>query len=93
MPPSDGTYSRHVTIVNVSGLHARCAASMAVLARKAQGGVWIRKGSERVDAKDVMDILSLGCQKDSVVTLSVENSGDMDILNRLAALVEDGFEE
>jgi phosphocarrier protein len=93
VPESDGICSRNVTIVNASGLHARSAASIALVARHARCGVWIRKGGETVSAKDVMDILSLACQKDAVITICIEDAVDIGVLNQLVALVENGFEE
>ncbi|PIP37295.1 MAG: HPr family phosphocarrier protein [Desulfobacterales bacterium CG23_combo_of_CG06-09_8_20_14_all_52_9] len=93
MRDSVGSCSEDVTIVNESGLHARSAASIARVARHARFGVRIRKGNEGANAKDVMDVLSLACQKGSVVTISIENPSDKDVLIQLVTLVQNGFGE
>jgi len=85
--------SKDVAIVNASGLHARSAAAIARLARLARSRVWVRKEKETADAKDVMDVLSLACEKGAVITLAVEDPSDREILNRLVRLVQDGFGE
>ncbi len=93
MPDSRGVCSRRVTIVNASGLHARSAASIARVAKEARSGIWVQRDTERADAKDIMDILSLGCQKGDVISVCVEDPSDRHVLMRLVTLVQNGFGE
>jgi phosphocarrier protein len=85
--------SRSIAIVNDLGLHARAAAKLAELAQKASGGVWVSNGIETADATSVVDLLTLACFKGTPVTVRIDSAADIDILNRIAALVENGFGE
>jgi phosphocarrier protein len=85
--------SREVTVVNALGLHARAAAKIAALARGADGRVWLQTGGERVDAKSVIDMLTLACGMGSAVTIAVDEPADSPILEEIVTLVESGFGE
>jgi phosphocarrier protein len=84
---------REVKIVNELGLHARSAAMIAQIARQAAQKVWIIKDGERVDAADILDILSIACAQGSRIVFAIDDPADEPILNTLVALTERGFEE
>lgn len=84
---------RDLEIVNELGLHARAASQLAKLAQTAAGPVWIQSGPEQVDAKQVMDILTLAAGQGSQVRITIDNEADLAILDQIAALVADGFGE
>ena len=84
---------RDVTIINELGLHARAAAKVAQAARRATGMVWLQAGSERVDASQVIDILTLGGGKGSRVRVAVDEHADLQVLDQIEALFADGFGE
>jgi phosphocarrier protein len=85
--------SRTLRIVNDLGLHARSAAKLAKLAGEANGGVWIMKNGNSADATSMLDILTLACPKGAKITVSVDDPADMNILERIAALIGSGFGE
>jgi phosphocarrier protein len=85
--------TRQAVIVNELGLHARAAAKVAKLAQKARSAVWISGGEDPADASSVIDILTLACPKGSTLTISVDDPSDRGILEAIAELVENGFEE
>ncbi len=85
--------SKNVTITNPLGLHARSAAKIAKLVKKARSKVWIIKNKDKADASRIIDILSLAAIEDSKLTLLIEDPSDIDILNDLAQLIENGFGE
>jgi phosphocarrier protein len=87
------TLGRAVTIINDLGLHARSAATLAKTAQEAKGDVWLEFGSEQVDAKQIIDILTLGAAKGDDVMIRIEQAADTEILNRIASLFEAGFGE
>lgn len=93
MSPIPDTHWRAVTIINDLGLHARAAAKLAKAAQDATDDVWLEFDTEQVDAKQVIDILTLGAAKGDRVIIRIEQAADMDILNRIAALFENGFGE
>jgi phosphotransferase system HPr (HPr) family protein len=55
--------------------------------------VWLVKGGQAADAASIIDLLSLACSKDTVITLKVDSPSDRAILDRIAALIENGFGE
>lgn len=80
-------------ITNELGLHARAAARIAKLAMEAEERIWIIKDREKVDASSIIDILTLGCSKGTMITFATDNESDLKILNDIVMLVEQGFGE
>ena len=87
------TLSKEVTVVNDLGMHARSAAKIAELARNATSKVWVQKNEDKVDARSILDILTLAAQKGSKLTIMIDDRSDMQTLNRIVELVQDGFGE
>ena len=87
------TRSKEAVIVNELGLHARSAALISKIAQKAASNVWITKDGNRVDASSVVDILTLACEKESKITIEIEDPSDTNILNNIQRLIESGFGE
>lgn len=85
--------SKNVTITNPLGLHARSAAKIAKLVKKARSKVWIIKDKDKADTSRIIDVLSLAGIKDSKLTLLIDDPSDIEILNDLARLIENGFGE
>ena len=86
-------YLKKVKVINDLGLHARAAAKITRIAADARSNVWIMKDGMKADAKSVIDILTLGCEKEGVISVSVEIDQDADILEKIVELVEQGFGE
>ena len=84
---------REAAIVNELGLHARSAAMVAKIARRAAGKIWILKDALKVDAASVIDILTLEGVKGSKITIKIEDRSDAEILDELEKLVSSGFGE
>jgi phosphocarrier protein HPr len=84
---------RDLIVVNDLGLHARSAAMVAKAAQNAVGRVWLAKGAARVDAKQVLELLTLAAAKGEQVRLSVDAAEDSQTLERIAALFASGFGE
>jgi len=93
MNNSSNELSRHVTIINDLGLHARAAAKIAKLVQNVKSNVWIIKDGERADASSIIDILTLACPKGTKITLTIDDQSDLGILNKLAQMIESGFGE
>lgn len=87
------SFSKDVIVVNELGLHARSAAKIAELAREATSKVWVQKNEERADARSILDILTLACEKGSKLTIVIDDRSDMETLNRIVDLVINGFGE
>lgn len=84
---------KDVTVVNELGLHARSAAKLAKTAGQAEGRVWLGKDADYVDAKQVIDILTLAAARGDRVRVAVELPADAGTLNAIVALFESGFGE
>ena len=84
---------KDVTIVNELGMHARSAAQLSEIAKEARAAIWIQRNNERVDARSIIDILTLACEKGSTLTIVIEDPADLNTLNRIVSLVQDGFGE
>ncbi len=93
MPTSSESLWRTVTIINELGLHARVAGMLMKVADKARDNVWLEFDGETADAKQIIDILTLGAAMGDQVTIRIEQAADKDILKRLVALFEEGFGE
>lgn len=84
---------RDVTIVNELGLHARAAAKLVQVARQASGKIFLEIESERIDAKQVIDILTLAAAKGDSVRVIAEAQTDRTVLNQIVDLFAEGFGE
>lgn len=93
MNKEHSNFSKNAIITNELGLHARAAAKIAKLAMQAEETIWIIKESEKVDASSIIDILTLGCSKGTMITFATDNESDLGVLNDIIILVEKGFGE
>ncbi len=84
---------RDLNIVNELGLHARAAAQLAKAAQLASGPVWIQFKGEQVDAKQVLDILTLAAAQGDRIRIAVNNDADLPVLEQLATMIGKGFGE
>jgi len=93
MTETIGNLSKDVVVINELGLHARSAAKIAEIAQGALYNVWIVKESEAVDAKSIIDMLSLACARGTQITVRVDSPVDRPVLDHIVELVECGFGE
>lgn len=82
-----------VRIANRLGLHARAAARFVHVANRFQSRVTVSKGGSRVDGKSILGLLTLAAAKGSSLRLVVEGPDEEQALDRLNALIRDGFGE
>jgi phosphotransferase system HPr (HPr) family protein len=90
---SSSTESRSVTVVNPEGLHARAATQIRSIVMRYQARVELIKDREKVDATNVLQVLTLCAGPND--TLLLEASGDdaAAVLDALARLFANGFDE
>jgi phosphocarrier protein len=82
-----------VTIRNRAGMHARPA---ALLVQKANGfkcNIFLEKGGERVNAKSIMGIITLGATYNTPLKIIAEGEDERAAIEALAELFERKFEE
>ena len=80
-------YTREITVKNEVGLHARPATYFIQKANEFKSGIWVEK-EERVNAKSLLGVLSLGIMKDTTVTLIADGSDEKEAVDALAELIE-----
>lgn len=85
--------TRHVEIINPKGLHARASAKLAKLATALPTKVVIQHEGETADARSIMDLLCLGAAMGCELTLQAGGPEAEATLDRIEALVRDGFGE
>lgn len=93
MASKEDVLHRDLIIVNELGLHARSAAKLAKMAQQADKGVWLQLDNHRVDAKQVLDILTLGAGQGDHITIGIEGPEDTATLEQIVALINAGFGE
>ena len=84
--------SRTVVVVNQEGVHARAATLIAELVRGFEVKVEVIKGHERVEAVDVLQLLSLGAQPGEELLLEADGRDAEAALDKLAQLFASCFD-
>ena len=84
---------RTVTIKNSSGLHARPAMLLAELANKFEADVTLSLGRRKVDAKSIMEVLTLGAGWGSKLTILAQGEDALQALEAIAKLIVQEFSE
>ena len=85
--------NRSFTIINRLGLHARAAAQFVQTANKFSSEVKLIKDDIEVNGKSIMGILLLAAPKGTDISVSVEGNDEVQAMDMISALIEDGFGE
>lgn len=80
-----------ITIKNRLGLHARPASRFAQLASEFNADIYLVKGNEVVDAKSILEILTIACPEGSVLTLRADGNDALEAVKALEELVMGRF--
>lgn len=87
------TATRTVVVQNPLGLHLRAASALAQAARPFESKVELIKNSHRVEATDVLQILSLGAESGTQLVLEARGPDAESALEALARLFTEKFGE
>jgi phosphocarrier protein len=82
-----------VTVTNRAGIHARPA---AILVQKISGfksNIYIEKGKDRINAKSIMGVITLGAGYGTELTILAEGEDEDEAARVLVRLFESKFEE
>ena len=90
MPLEEG-YVLRVRVLNDQGLHARPAARLAQEAQKFDCDIRLVLGSDDVDAKSILDILTLAAGQGSELELRANGPRAEEALSHLGALIRNRF--
>lgn len=81
------------TIKNRAGIHARPATMIVKEASKFQSNVYIEKGSEKINAKSILNILTLGGTYNSQIKVIADGDDEVEAVDSLINLIDNKFEE
>ena len=88
-----GAVSRELLIINKRGLHARASAKFVQLVEKFSAEVWVTRGSETVGGTSIMGLMMLAAGPGTTVTVSAIGPEAQAVIDAIAALVADKFNE
>ena len=83
--------SREVLINNASGLHARPATFFIQKANEFKSTIWVEKDDQRVNAKSLLGVLSLGIIKGSTIDLIADGTDEKEAVDALVELISSDF--
>ena len=84
---------RMVTIKNRAGIHARPAALIVQTASKFSSKIWLEKGSDKINAKSIMGIITLGASFGTPIRITADGADEDAAAGAIEALFESRFEE
>lgn len=82
-----------ITITNAVGLHARPASIFVQTSNKFNSEIIIEYDTKTANAKSILQVLSLGVQKDEIISLKISGEDEVQALKALRSLVDENFGE
>jgi phosphocarrier protein len=84
---------RMVTIKNRAGIHARPAALLVQTASRFACKLWLEKNGDRINAKSIMGIITLGASFGTPIRIIADGSDEETAAAAIEHLFESRFEE
>jgi phosphocarrier protein len=84
---------RTVTVSNRAGIHARPAAILVEKIQKFKSAIYMEKGPDRINAKSIMGVITLGAGYGTELTIRAEGEDETQAVETLVRLFESKFEE
>ncbi|MDR1970618.1 MAG: HPr family phosphocarrier protein [Treponema sp.] len=82
-----------IIVANRAGVHARPAALIVQKVKNFKCNIYISKENDRINAKSIMGVITLGAGFKTELTISAEGEDEVQAVQALAALFESKFEE
>jgi len=82
-----------ITISNRAGIHARPAAVLVQTAKDFSSNIYFEKGSNRINAKSIMGILTLAAAYKTELRIIAEGEDEKQAVEAIVRLFESKFEE
>jgi phosphocarrier protein HPr len=82
-----------LTIKNELGLHARSAAMIVRVLERYRSNVFLERDGNQVDARSLLDILTLACPKDTRIVVRADGDDAREAVDSIEKLVDDKFGE
>ncbi|MFD1955564.1 HPr family phosphocarrier protein [Paenibacillus thailandensis] len=88
-------HTRQATIVNEAGFHIRPAQLFTEKAVQFQSTILVKPEgtTTEANAKSILNLMTLGLAKGSVITIQAEGPDEKEAVDQLAELVQSGFGE
>ena len=86
-------YVKDVLVQNQVGLHARPATFFIQKANEFKSTIWVEKDEQRVNAKSLLGVLSLGIVGGTNIRIIADGSDEEAAVDGLVNLVQSGFAE
>ncbi len=74
-------------INNESGLHARVAAQFVKTTSRFQSDIWIEKENQKINAKSIMGILSIGISPGEEFEIVIDGKDEIDAMEEIGKLL------
>lgn len=88
----DSVLQRDVTVGIENGLHLRPISLIAQLAVRFESEINVKKGQQSANARSTLDLMALGADQDSTLTLEISGSDAAMAMDELVALFESNFD-
>jgi len=82
-----------VTVSNRAGIHARPSALLVQTTKNFSSNIYIEKGTDRINAKSIMGIITLGAAYGTELKIIAEGEDEVTAVDTLVKLFESKFEE
>ncbi|HCC37303.1 MAG TPA: phosphocarrier protein HPr [Treponema sp.] len=82
-----------IVIQNRAGVHARPAAMLVQLTKNFKSGIYLERGKDRINAKSIMGIITLGAAYGTELKIIAEGEDEEAAVAALVHLFESKFEE
>lgn len=82
-----------IRIINRAGIHARPAALLVQAAKDFEANIFLEKGTNRINAKSIMGILTLAATYDTELKIIAEGADEKQAVEAMVRLFESKFEE
>lgn len=82
-----------IVIKNRAGIHARPAALLVQTANNYQSQIFFEKDGERINAKSIMGIITLGAIYNTPIKIIADGNDEEEAVGAISRLFETKFEE
>jgi len=84
---------KDVTVKNRAGIHARPAGMIVTLANKFTSQIFIEKENDKINAKSIMGLITLGVLCNTTIKISATGADEAGAVDALVKLIDNRFEE
>ena len=85
--------SKHITIINKLGLHARAASKLVGVASRFESSITLDREGQKADAKSIMSVLMLAASKGAYLDIEASGKDEKEALDAICLLINNRFDE